>query len=227
MGSDSNTELNQLRAELEDLRHRHSSLRDRADEEIGKLRAELARTTPYATAQAEEIGKLRAEVERLTDKYESCEQCDGKTDAGVFCVPCWNRVNLQVEAVKLERDNFLAYSRAENRRAIELVEEKTALLLQVEAMRKAFSVFKDNHRMWRDLTISCSCPGCVAMDSAFAQKSVGVLKDCRPDCVLCKDAEYGHGCSCHTEKRERRPQKADGSCTCWDENRPCLKHDFH
>lgn len=54
-----------------------------------------------------EIAKNRAErdaallqVEKLKDKYETCEQCDGSTDAGVFCVPCWNRVNLQVGELK-------------------------------------------------------------------------------------------------------------------------------
>lgn len=47
-----------------------------------------------------EINVLKLQVERLKDKYESCEQCDGSTDAGVFCVPCWNRVNLQVDGLR-------------------------------------------------------------------------------------------------------------------------------
>ena len=36
----------------------------------------------------------------------------------------------------------------------------------------------------------------------FAEKP---KSDCRPDCRLCKDAEDGHGCSCHTEKRNDVP----------------------
>ena len=42
-------------------------------------------------------------------------------------------------------------------------------------------------------------------DALLNIKSALTLKpksDCRPDCRLCKDAEYGHGCSCHTEKRK-------------------------
>jgi hypothetical protein len=62
----------------------------------------MSMTTPYCEKHewpggmdrpcpdCDELAKLRAEVERLKDKYSTCEQCDGSTDAGVFCVPCWN-----------------------------------------------------------------------------------------------------------------------------------------
>lgn len=60
-----------------------------------KLISEIDRPFWRASAEAR-LQELRAEVERLKDKYETCEQCDGSTDAGVLCVPCWNRVHLQV-----------------------------------------------------------------------------------------------------------------------------------
>jgi hypothetical protein len=70
----------------------------------------LCETTYREREVLAENAKLRAEAERLKDKYASCEQCDGSTDAGVFCVPCWNRVNLQlseaVAALRIVRDEY-------------------------------------------------------------------------------------------------------------------------
>lgn len=45
-----------------------------------------------------------------------------------------------------------------------------------------------------------NCDGCgrLEVDCKCPRKP---KSDCRPDCRLCKDAEDGHGCSCHTEKR--------------------------
>lgn len=57
----------------------------------------------------------------------------------------------------------------------------------------------ENHLSWQhdnEMTCNTDC----GFEGKVLDFEIKAL-DCRLDCVLCKDAEYGHGCSCHTEKR--------------------------
>ena len=83
------TEITKLRAEVEALTSGRDALLRLHREELERLRRQ---TQDEAIAYK----ALARSYETLKDKYESCEGCDGSTDAGVFCVPCWNRVNLQI-----------------------------------------------------------------------------------------------------------------------------------
>lgn len=64
--------------------------------EVERLQLHISGSVNADIKRDNELHSLELQVENLKDKYETCEQCDGSADAGVLCVPCWNRVNLQV-----------------------------------------------------------------------------------------------------------------------------------
>lgn len=64
-----------------------------------QLLAEVKKLVDLYEGARDERDAALLQAEKLKDKYETCEQCDGSTDAGVFCVPCWNRVNLQLSEI--------------------------------------------------------------------------------------------------------------------------------